>query len=348
MLPLESSYQKNVRGRKQKQAKQRSREKFNEWADKVESTLAKGENDHGLGSQCKMLIDWGRKLKSRDPVYYCQKISRFERLLMESVEILDSDCLRNLKRVSKHGLETAVRKEKIVSVVFSMIHYLIPVAGAISVRGSRLTSISLMKKRLTEMLHQTGKFDDEQIEAILRFIHEASEIGVRFPKILVKGFRNEFIGRMASRQIQHALDKGESQTVEFKSRFPQNATDLARTIASFATSDGGWVFLGVDNDGTISGLDIQDLSMDALSNRISDLAYQSIDPPVEVNIKFWEFQSRMFAVIEVSKGPEPVYFVNGIPYVRILTSSRRAKAHQVKELHRSYFERSKAALLSPP
>lgn len=341
MLPPESPNQKHVRG-KQERAKQRAREKFNEWADKVESTLTKGEMDNtGLGSECKMLIDWGRKLESRDPVYYSKETSRLESLLKKSVEILDSNCLRNLKEAARHGLETAVRKEKVVSVAFSLIHYLIPVAGAVSIRGSRLKSISLMKKRLIEMLHQTGRFDNEQIEAILRLVQEASEIGARFPKRLVKAFRNEFIGRMASKQIQDALDKGESQTVEFKSRFPKNATDLARVIASFATSDGGWIFLGVDNDGTISGLDFQDLSRDALSNRISNLAYQSIDPPIEVNIKFWEFQSRIFGVIEVSKGPEPVYFVNGIPYVRILTSSPRAKASQVKELHRSYFEQTK-------
>ena len=51
---------------------------------------------------------------------------------------------------------------------------------------------------------------------------------------------------------------GESQTVEFKSQIPPQE-HLARTLASFANTDGGILLIGVEDDGRITGVAESDI-----------------------------------------------------------------------------------------
>jgi hypothetical protein len=341
MVRLSSNVKEEVLVIKQTNIRQRVRDKFNEWADKIKSTLKKNENID-LGSQCKMLIDWGRKLKSSDPSYYSQYAVGLEkRLLKESIERLDLNCHHTLEMASKHSLNTVIRKKKIISVVYFIIHYVFPIARNLDVKASQLKSVSLIKKYINEMADQLDKLDDEQLKAILRLNDEGREIGAGFDENKMMIFQRELIGRITSRSVLEDLEKGESQMIEFKSQFPKDATELAEVIASFATSDGGRIFLGVEDDGKVSGLNMQDLARDDINNRISNLAHQSIDPPVKVSVDFFQAGSAIFALIEVPKGSEPVYFVNGCPYIRVLASTRKATASQVKELHEHYFDRKK-------
>jgi len=281
-------------------------------------------------------------MQFRNPSYYSQYASRLEKnLLKKCAKRVDATCIHDLEMASRHGLKTEIRRKKVISVAFSMIYYLFPIARRLVIRVSLLKSLLLMKKYLDETIEQVGKLDDEQLEAILRLIREARELGAKFGKNLIASLQREYIGRIASKQVQEDLEKGESQTVEFKSQFPKNAVEMAKVIASFATSNAGRIFLGVNDKGIICGLDTKVSSVDHIKNRISNLSHQSIDPPVEINVEFWEFESKTFAVIEVPKGSEPVYFVNGSPYIRVLTSSRKATTSQVKELYRRYFARAK-------
>jgi len=142
------------------------------------------------------------------------------------------------------------------------------------------------------------------------------------------------------RDLEHDLVKGESQSVEFKEEFPENANDLAKEIASFATTNAGRVYIGIDDDGNIVGLkEISDMTYakakDDYQRRIQGVT-QGIDPPVRVSVEFIEKDARIVARIDVPKGSEPTYYVNGRPYVRDLSVSRLARAAEVKELHSRY------------
>jgi ATP-dependent DNA helicase RecG len=140
------------------------------------------------------------------------------------------------------------------------------------------------------------------------------------------------------------LAVGESQTVEFKERFPDDARELAKEIAAFATSNLGRIYLGVNDNGDVVGLpDIRGLQdvkgKDLIQQRISGLK-RKVDPPVKVQVCFLEKEGYVVALVVVPKGSEPVYYADSIPYVRDLSTSRRATASEVKELHRQFFERS--------
>jgi hypothetical protein len=136
----------------------------------------------------------------------------------------------------------------------------------------------------------------------------------------------------------HDLQNGESLTVEFKRTFPENARNLADVIASFASTDGGRIYLGVTDDGTILGL--RDITAqkdrDAIQRRIEGTC-SSIEPRIRVSVDFVELDGSNVVVITIPAGSEPIYSVDGIPYIRDLTVSRRATSTEVKEAHRRYF-----------
>jgi hypothetical protein len=143
-------------------------------------------------------------------------------------------------------------------------------------------------------------------------------------------------------ELERDLKEGESQKLEFKERFPEQARDLAEVIASFGTSNAGTVYLGVDDHAEVVGVEgisgLQDTQgKDAYNKRIQGTT-QSIDPPIRVSVSFVDRKGKIVARIDVPKGPEPVYYVGGIPYLRDITSSRAAKALEVKHLHLLYFQ----------
>jgi len=138
-------------------------------------------------------------------------------------------------------------------------------------------------------------------------------------------------------ELERDLRQGESQSLEFKEEFPDQARDLAEVIASFATSNPGRIYLGIGKKGDIVGIKrvaaLTDArSKDEYQRRIEGTTGQ-VNPRVRVKVTFMEKDSKVVVRIDVPKGIEPVYYVGGIPYLRDLTSSRRATPEEVKELH---------------
>ena len=58
---------------------------------------------------------------------------------------------------------------------------------------------------------------------------------------------------MNLRDVRYLVSGGESHTVEFK-RKATHPEKIIREMVAFANSDGGHVFIGVDDDGSIPGL----------------------------------------------------------------------------------------------
>jgi len=136
---------------------------------------------------------------------------------------------------------------------------------------------------------------------------------------------------------------GETQKVEFKRDIPKNAKDLGDTIASFAGSNPGAIYLGVDDSGQIVGVsgitNISDLKgKDDYQKRIQGVTSQIVDPPIRVQVDFIEHEGKIVVKIFVPQGSDPVYFSGSIPYIRDLSGKRPLKAVETKEAYRKYFE----------
>ena len=127
---------------------------------------------------------------------------------------------------------------------------------------------------------------------------------------------------------------GEGMSLEFKERF---STDQIRTtIAAFASTRGGKIILGVNNEGVQVGYQGEEkidtpLGKDQLQQRIRGLI-SNIDPKPKIRIYFITNEDGLyFAVIVVMRGSSPLYSVSGKVYIRELDQTRGANTEEIVE-----------------
>jgi ATP-dependent DNA helicase RecG len=145
--------------------------------------------------------------------------------------------------------------------------------------------------------------------------------------------RDPWIDEEASEQLPILRAQGEGQTLEYMKSFPENARDLAKEIAAFATSNSGTILIGVDNDGACVGIPaVTPAQRDGLLRRIEGICNGVIKPAITPSPKFARDGTHTVLTLTVPKGSQPIYYANNIPYVRHITSSRPAEPHEVIEL----------------
>jgi hypothetical protein len=105
----------------------------------------------------------------------------------------------------------------------------------------------------------------------------------------------------AAREV---LRKGESQTVEFKTR-PPDAPTLARLIAAFANSEGGTIFVGAGDHGEVLGADLDEVG------RVFHAALASIRNPPRVDLEAVTLDGKHVATITVTKSDRLVLAEDG-------------------------------------
>jgi predicted HTH transcriptional regulator len=70
---------------------------------------------------------------------------------------------------------------------------------------------------------------------------------------MTKSSNDDYFCRMTFRELQSLVAQGEGLHLEFKHKLPE-WPKLMREIVAFANTEGGIVLIGVEDDGTISGL----------------------------------------------------------------------------------------------
>jgi predicted HTH transcriptional regulator len=132
--------------------------------------------------------------------------------------------------------------------------------------------------------------------------------------------------------------KGESEEVEFKEKVPVESKDFAKEIAAFASTKGGRIYLGIKDNGDISGIvETTEKWFDKLQLWIDSIACDLVEPSLEVSVKKFFVGNKVIVQINVPEGSEPTYYVRGVPYIRKMTKSRPATPAEVKRLHNQYF-----------
>lgn len=140
-------------------------------------------------------------------------------------------------------------------------------------------------------------------------------------------------------ELQEIIRNGESCGVEFK-RADVDGQKLAREIAALANLKGGHVFLGVEDDGTVSGLVRTPRETEEW---VTDICRGLIDPAI---IPFWETivwdqsSNQRVAVITIAaNAPDKPYKArrgsHWITMIRVGTTSREASRDQEIRLYQS-------------
>ena len=93
------------------------------------------------------------------------------------------------------------------------------------------------------------------------------------------------------------IKEGEGSQVEFKLSLPSKVRELAEEVCGFANAEGGFVFLGVDDDNQVVGVSLDNTKRSAVIDSLSEISPQlplEFYPLVVDGIEIW--------VIEVPRG----------------------------------------------
>ena len=122
----------------------------------------------------------------------------------------------------------------------------------------------------------------------------------------------------------------ESERIEYKS---QMIEDLYREVIAFANSDGGVIYIGIDDQGNLTGIDDVDETYTRITNGIRD----AIAPDVTMFVRYI-LQDNKVIQIEVGEGSYKPYYLKskgmkptGV-YVRQGASSVQASPDQIRKM----------------
>lgn len=131
--------------------------------------------------------------------------------------------------------------------------------------------------------------------------------------------------------LREALVAGESETVEFKHGVVDQ--QLLRAITAFANTNNGTLFIGVDDEGRVQGLNLSKMkTKDEFRHRIYSLIREGIRPIPFADLEFEELDGAIVARVFVPRGDEPLYYYQGVPYVRHGESNVTPRPEQVTRL----------------
>ena len=122
----------------------------------------------------------------------------------------------------------------------------------------------------------------------------------------------------------------ETENIEFKAQF---AEDIYKEVIAFANTDGGVVYVGIDNDGNAVGLTNVDQEYTRITNGIRD----AIMPDVTMFVRF-SIQDNKVVRITVSEGTNKPYYLKGKGlkpsgvFVRQGASSVPASLEQIRQM----------------
>ena len=122
----------------------------------------------------------------------------------------------------------------------------------------------------------------------------------------------------------------ETEGIEFKSQFTE---EIYKEVIAFANTDGGVVYVGIDNNGDVVGLVDVDQEYTRITNSIRD----AIMPDVTMFVRF-TIQDNKVVRITASEGSNKPYYLKGKGlkpsgvYVRQGTSSVPASPEQIRQM----------------
>ena len=129
-------------------------------------------------------------------------------------------------------------------------------------------------------------------------------------------------------ELAARIGKGENLHSEFKRELP-HPEDLAAALVAFANTDGGDLFLGVDDAGGTPGV----ADVDRIGQRVDNVAYNNCSPPVTVLQETVAAERGTVLVVRVPKGEGRPYRTNrGVYYTRTASGRRHALREELLRL----------------
>ncbi|MEZ5534639.1 MAG: putative DNA binding domain-containing protein [Thiolinea sp.] len=139
---------------------------------------------------------------------------------------------------------------------------------------------------------------------------------------------------LTPRQIETILAQGEDSQHQFKRNFT-NVDAFAAELAAFANANGGYIFIGVDDNGSISGLSREDIAR--LNQLLSNASSQHARPPIHPTTQNITLEQGIIMVVAVPEGLNKPYMDNqGRIWVKAGADKRHVTARE--EIQRMFQE----------
>ncbi len=137
--------------------------------------------------------------------------------------------------------------------------------------------------------------------------------------------------------IRKLISQGELETVEFKQSTGE-WKEIIETIAAFANTIGGKIFIGISKTGKILGADVGKNTIEDLTNKISI----NLDPKIHPRVSIEKTNGKSLIVITVKESSDHLVLAFGRPYKRIGKSTVRMSKDEyeqhILEKHKDKFQ----------
>ena len=137
-------------------------------------------------------------------------------------------------------------------------------------------------------------------------------------------------------KIQGILKQPEGKTLEFKKELPKNRQNLLKTVVAFANGAGGNIYVGVNDDRTVTGIKEEPFD---LEEKLASIIYDSISPIPNVFFQTVAFEDKVIFIIRILPGANKPYYLkkpgpeDGI-FVRVGSTNRKTDSQGTAELRR--------------
>jgi len=136
-------------------------------------------------------------------------------------------------------------------------------------------------------------------------------------------------------ELMEIIRNGESSGVEFK-RDDVHPQSLAKEIASLANLEGGYILLGVEDDGTVT-----ELTCPKIEEWVMGICSKHIQPPIipYFEIVLWEGDNKIGVITIPEDSPDKPYKARQgnrwVTFIRIGSTSREATREQEQRLYQA-------------
>ena len=131
---------------------------------------------------------------------------------------------------------------------------------------------------------------------------------------------------MSKAQIHTLIQQGENTQIEFKSAAARPES-IAREIVAFANTLGGSLLIGIEDDGSITGIE------SSIETRIANISRNNIIPALRLDVQETQIDGKTVCLISVPKGPDrPYQTQDGKYWLRAGSTNRMATKEELSRL----------------
>jgi hypothetical protein len=164
-------------------------------------------------------------------------------------------------------------------------------------------------------------------------------------RTLARRFLRKYFAKIGMQipSVDQAIRDGEGQNVEFKRGLSEAEgkvgsvdNEILKSVAAFANTNDGVIFLGIDDAGHVKGLPLDFTGRDRLEQKLQNIIRDRVRPSPPVKITFEDLRGLWIAEIAVAEGDAPPYMMGGAIYVRRGASDFQAQQEDVVRLVTQY------------